>query len=795
MVLPTMASAATLQELPPDSPVKVNEVDDRDSAPFDVKAQLGTDVEADDNDNYNVIPGEKFNYNLKVTPQQAIDEERELQRWLTVDVCQDPNAPFDAELSADNFGADAKPTSVQKDGDNCWKATFGTPYSEKLEPNNPKAVAHYNEHHDAKLEVVGTRFTVPSEITATIPATVSSNATAGTVAKGKAEAKQGRVAYAYVQQGSKEVTWLNTNSAVNGVKLSSWLFEDSFTIPDGAYGAALTDWTFFTSAPRLKDGSLADESPLRYDMGTVQEKRVFKITRERDEVPTDVTSRIVTNRNGTTGSKKIEIQNEAAPREYRLASYKAPAPFFLKPGDKLTFKFVVISGHAKPVFDSDITLTRPVEETSASASAAVTVNEVIPGLPISPVPVVKDEQVVPEVIHKGDQVDLTDNITGLPEGAKVEDVTPKGVVDVNKPGEYTGKVKVTFPDGSSRVVEVPVTVKDRVQAGTITPVPVVKDEQVVPEVIHKGDQVDLTDNVTGLPEGAKVEDITPEGVVDVNKPGEYTGKVKVTFPDGSSRVVEVPVTVKDRVQAGTITPVPVVKDEQVVPEVIHKGDQVDLTDNVTGLPEGAKVEDVTPKGVVDVNKPGEYTGKVKVTFPDGSSRVVEVPVTVKDRVQAGTITPVPVVKDEQVVPEVIHKGDQVDLTDNVTGLPEGAKVEDITPEGVVDVNKPGEYTGKVKVTFPDGSSRVVEVPVTVKEQSESTPGEPAPKPDKPTPAPVPDKPTSNQDKPGTTTVKDQPGKKTKLSRTGVEITIPAALAGITILVGTGAALTARRRRR
>ena len=70
----------------------------------------------------------------------------------------------------------------------------------------------------------------------------------------------------------------------------------------------------------------------------------------------------------------------------------------------------------------------------------------------------------------------------------------------------------------------------------------------------------------------------------------------------------------------------------------------------------------------------------------------------------------------QVTEETIKVGQTPDLTDNVTNLPSlpaGTKVVDITPVGQIDTTKPGTYTGKVRVDYPDGSSAEVPVPVNV----------------------------------------------------------------------------------
>lgn len=306
----------------------------------------------------------------------------------------------------------------------------------------------------------------------------------------------------------------------------------------------------------------------------------------------------------------------------------------------------------------------------------------------------EETDIIPEEVIKGNPIDLTDNIKNLPDGAVVEDIT-NPAIDTNKVGDQTATAKITFNDGSTLEVNIPVKVV--IKAGMITPVPTVGKSDIEDENVNWSGEIDLTDNIKNLPEGSTVKDIT-EPEIDTTKSGEYTGKVEITYPDGSKRIVEVPIIV-DKSQAEKYE-----ENPNIEPERIPRNGEIDLTDNVKDLPEGSTVVDTT-KNPIDTSELGTSTGTVEVTFPDGTKSEFEVPVEVYKTESEAFGEPI-------TTKEVVNKGGEIDLTDNVVNLPEDAKVVDTT-DPKIDTNELGDYTATAKIVFKDGSETEIEIRVVV----------------------------------------------------------------------------------
>ena len=270
--------------------------------------------------------------------------------------------------------------------------------------------------------------------------------------------------------------------------------------------------------------------------------------------------------------------------------------------------------------------------------------------------------------------------------------------DGKKSGEYNIKIEVKYPDESISKTSVKLTVL-KSQAETYREetktLEVNKNEVLTVEKLKEG--------IRNLPREVKV-DIKENA--DTSEVGEKTARLTLTFEDSSSKEVSIKVRVKEVIEGGIIRPIPEIKSADIEKEEVTYSGKIDLTDNIKNLPEGSVVEDITdPK--IDTRKPGEYSGKVKVTFKDGSSRIVIVPVEVL-KSQAETYREetktLEVNKNEVLTVEKLKEG--------ITNLPQEVKI-DIKEDA--DTSEVGEKTARLTLTFKDSSSKEVEVKIRVKE--------------------------------------------------------------------------------
>lgn len=211
-------------------------------------------------------------------------------------------------------------------------------------------------------------------------------------------------------------------------------------------------------------------------------------------------------------------------------------------------------------------------------------------------------------------------------------------------------------------------------------------------------------NIINLPESPKLKDTNNN---------EYTGKT--AWYDGFTKIdniKEVKIYSNKVFTARRVRDFESEKFNPVVKEVkVNLNEDVSpekLKEGITNLPDNVEVEIKTK---ADTSKAGKSKATLKLIFSDSSSKEVEVTVNVADQIPGSIIKPIPTIKAEDIIKEKVSYNGKINLLDNIKNLPSEAKVEDISE--TIDTKTPGSYVGKVKVTFKDGSSRIVEVPVEV----------------------------------------------------------------------------------
>ncbi|MGI3316632.1 Rib/alpha-like domain-containing protein [Staphylococcus chromogenes] len=289
---------------------------------------------------------------------------------------------------------------------------------------------------------------------------------------------------------------------------------------------------------------------------------------------------------------------------------------------------------------------------------------------------------------------------------------PSQLPDGTTPGTVNVPVTVTYPDGSTDQITVPVT--------TGQPQATQFDPTVTPVNNPYGtattaDQVTSNVTIPSYPTSGQQPVITvndPSQLPDGTTPGTVNVPVTVTYPDGSTDQITVPVTtgVSQATQYdptatpvnnpyGTATTADQITGNITVPGFPTTGSQPTYT-----IPAGTVLPDGTTPGTVDV--------PVTVTYPDGTTDQITVPVTT-GQPQATTYQPVgdqvnnpfgTPTTENQIVDAVIIPGYPTTGPQPVISVNDPSTLPDGQTSGTVDVS--------VTVTYPDGSTDQITVPVT-----------------------------------------------------------------------------------
>ena len=304
-----------------------------------------------------------------------------------------------------------------------------------------------------------------------------------------------------------------------------------------------------------------------------------------------------------------------------------------------------------------------------------------------------------------------------PNETKVELVNKNKLPDMTKTGTTNVPVKVTYPDGSEVVLEVPVVVRDT-DKDIYTPTSSTLEKRYGSTISDK----EITDKVT-VPNFVGDTNTISYKVKDKKKipgtnsnPGAYTVPVTVTYPDGTSEDVDVNVTILNK-DSDSYEPTATTLTKKHG-ETISDADitnQVRVPNYPSGKKQPTKTVGTETK-LPNTNTPGESDVPVTVTYPDGTSDTVNVHVVVKDT-DANTHTP-----QAEPLERNIDRGKPSDseITSKVTiptwpkgGTQPNYSIAEGDKDKIPDGNKAGKFEVPVTVTYPDGSTTVINVPVII----------------------------------------------------------------------------------
>ncbi|RDW97125.1 peptidase [Gardnerella vaginalis] len=409
----------------------------------------------------------------------------------------------------------------------------------------------------------------------------------------------------------------------------------------------------------------------------------------------DIKKHVTTDVDKTKKQPTITVDTDKIPTTDKTGTTNVPVTIKYEDGTTTTVQVPVIVTDTNA--DEYTPNVDPVEEpygtgkekTKEAVTAAVTV----PDWPD------KDDKAKPQP-----KVTITSKDEDIPDGTK--------------PGTYHVNVDVTYPDGTVDKVTVDVTIKNK-QSDTFEP----KAKPVVKPYGTKVTSDDVTKNVTvpNWPEADKdkltIELNDPNQTLpDGKTPKTVNVKVKVTYPDGTTDTVDVPVTISNK-QSELYPPKAdnLEKDNGQKPsddEIIGKVSVPTWPTNETNKPTYSIAEGDKSK-IPNGDKAGKFEVPVTVTYPDGSTIVINVPVTIKAPTATAKVVTVP--KGVEPKPE--------DSIANKDKFPEGTQFEwkkDNGKEtGKPDTSSEGNKSGIVVVTVPGQAP--VEVPVTVNVVDPSAP--------------------------------------------------------------------------
>ncbi|MGV3243612.1 Rib/alpha-like domain-containing protein [Staphylococcus sp. 11262D007BW] len=330
------------------------------------------------------------------------------------------------------------------------------------------------------------------------------------------------------------------------------------------------------------------------------------------------------------------------------------------------------------------------------------------------------------------EADVTGSVTipGYPEGEDAPTITvddPTTLPDGTTPGTKDVPVTVTYPDGTTDNITVPVTTGEQPQNDVYEP----STDGIEKQYGNPTTEQDVTNAVTipDYPTDGEAPTITvddPTTLPDGTTPGTTDVPVTVTYPDGTTDQITVPVTTGEQPQTDVYEPT----TDGVEKPYGEAPTEADVTGSVTipGYPEGEDAPTITvddPTTLPDGTTPGTTDVPVTVTYPDGTTDNITVPVTTGEQPQNDVYEPT----TDGIEKQYGNPTTEEDVTNAVTipDYPTDGEAPTITvddPTTLPDGTTPGTTDVPVTVTYPDGTTDQITVPVTTGEQPQNDAYEP-----------------------------------------------------------------------
>ncbi|MEZ7727924.1 Rib/alpha-like domain-containing protein, partial [Gemella sp. 27098_8_155] len=313
---------------------------------------------------------------------------------------------------------------------------------------------------------------------------------------------------------------------------------------------------------------------------------------------------------------------------------------------------------------------------------------------------------------------------------KISTVVAKSSISTANYGDQNITAIVTFKDGTTKEVTIPLKVKDVIPPTIQAPTENTNWEMTALDKTLPNMEVRAEDNANG----SGVKTVSVEGLPDYLEYDSATNSIKFKagkqevekLPENTPskefnlniRVEDIAGNVSERTAKIVVSSISTKTNPQPEDQTVNYGQVPNPEDSVNkqGLPDGTTVTWKTPPVV---NTPGSTTGEVEITYPDGSKDVVTVNVTVRKVSEefTATGTQIEVNQNEEVTSDML-KG-AVNAT-NAQGENGNAKIAKVESKSPINTATYGNQTIQAKVTYIDGSEQDVTIPLNVKDVTDPT---------------------------------------------------------------------------